>query len=148
MLLDLHTALRRQIRWSGSPISLKISQFAVIHTVKGFSIVSEADVFLEFPCFFYDPTDVGNLISGSSAFSKSMGYIWYFSIHILLNPSLMDFENDLASLWNAVSTKKWPAICSQYISVDQMKKYLIRSRCFTLYWYNGWIVFCGEPLFI
>ena len=100
MLLDLHTALRRQIRWSGSPISLKISQFAVIHTVKGFSIVSEADVFLEFPCFIYDPADVGNLISGSSAFSKSRLYIWNFSVHVLLKTSLKDFEQDLASMWN------------------------------------------------
>ena len=59
--------------WSGTPISLRIFQFVVIHTVKGFSIVNEAevDVFLELPCFFCDPTDVGNLISGSSAFSKS-----------------------------------------------------------------------------
>ena len=67
-------------------------QFAVIHTVKGFSIVSEADVFLEFSCFLYDPTDVGNLISGSSAFSKSTLYIWKISVHVLLKPSLKDFE--------------------------------------------------------
>ena len=50
-------------------------QFVMIHTVKGFTVVNEADAFLEFPCFFYDPTDVGNLISGSSAFSKSSLYI-------------------------------------------------------------------------
>ena len=62
-------------------------QFIVIHTVKGFGIVNKAevDVFLEFSCFFYDPTDVGNLISGSSAFSKSSLNIWMFSVHILLN---------------------------------------------------------------
>ena len=67
---------------------------------KGFSIVNEAevDVFLEFPCFFYDPTDVGNLISGSSAFSKSSLYIWTFSAHILLKPSLKDFEHYLVSI--------------------------------------------------
>ena len=77
-------------------------QFVVIHTVKGFSIVNEAevDVFLEFSCFFYDPTDVGNLISGSSTFSKSSLYIWKLSVHILLKPSLKDFEHYLASLWN------------------------------------------------
>ena len=70
-------------------------QFVVIHMVKGFSIVIEAevDVFLEFPCFIYDPTDVGNMISGSSAFSKSSLYIWKFSIHILLKPSLKDFQH-------------------------------------------------------
>ena len=58
----------------------------MIHTVKGFGMVNEAevDVFLEFPYFFYDPVDVGNLISGSSAFSKSSLYIWKFSVHLLL----------------------------------------------------------------
>ena len=63
-------------------------QFVVNHTVKGFSIVNEAelDVFLEFSCFFYDPTDVGNLISGSSAFSKSSLNIWKFLVHVLLKP--------------------------------------------------------------
>ena len=71
----------------------------MIHTVKGFSIVNEAevDVFLEFSCFFYDPTDVGNLISGSSTFSKSSLYIWKLSVHILSKPSLKDFERYLAS---------------------------------------------------
>ena len=64
--------LRRQVRWSNIPICLRIFQFVVIHTVKGFSIVNEAeiDVSLEFLCFFYDPADVGNLISGSYVFSK------------------------------------------------------------------------------
>ena len=64
--------------WSDIPISLRIFQFVVIHTVKGFNIVNETeiDVFLEFSCFFYDPTDVGNLISGSTAFSKSSLNIW------------------------------------------------------------------------
>ena len=73
---------------------------SLIHIVKGFSIVNEADVFLEFPCFIYDPADVGNLISGSSAFSKSRLYIWNFSVHVLLKTSLKDFEQDLASMWN------------------------------------------------
>ena len=77
-------------------------QFVVIHTVKGFSIGNEAevDVFLEFPCFFYDPTEVGNLISGSSAFSKSSLNFWKFSVHILLKPSLKNFEHYLVSMWN------------------------------------------------
>ena len=67
----------------------------MIHTVKGFGIVNKAevDVFLEFSCFFYDPADVDNLISGSSTFSKSSLYIWKFSIHTLLKPSLGDFEH-------------------------------------------------------
>ena len=70
-----------------------------MHTVKGFGIVSEAevDVFLEFSCFFYDPVDVGNLISGSSVFSKSILYIWKFSVHVLLKLSLKDFEHYLAA---------------------------------------------------
>ena len=71
----------------------------MIHKIKGFSVVSEVevDVFLEFPCFFYDPVDVGNLISRSFAFSESNLYIWNFSIHILLKPGLKDFEHYLAS---------------------------------------------------
>ena len=85
--------------WSDIPISLRIFQFVVIHTIKGFSIVNEAQVhgFLEFPCFFYDPAYVGNLISGSSAFSKSSLYIWNFSVQILLRSSLKDFEHNLDS---------------------------------------------------
>ena len=77
-------------------------QFVVIHTVKGFSIVNEAevDVFLVFSCFLDDPTDFGNLISGSLPFSKSTLNIWKFSIHVLLKSSLKDFEHYLASMWN------------------------------------------------
>ena len=75
-------------------------QFVVIHTVKGLSIVNKAevDVFLEFSCFFDYPVDVGNLISDSSAFSKSILKIWTFSVRVLLKPSLEDFEHDLASM--------------------------------------------------
>ena len=70
-------------------------QFVVIHTVKGFHVVNEAEgnAFLEFPCFLYDLTNVGNLISGSSVFLKPRLYIWKFSVHILgSKPSLKDFE--------------------------------------------------------
>ena len=76
------------------------TQFAVIHTVKGFSIVNEAEVddFLKFSCFFYDPTDVGNLISGSSAFTKSNLNTWNFSIQLLLKPSLENFEHYFANV--------------------------------------------------
>ena len=72
----------------------------MIHTVKGFGIVNETeiDAFLEFPCFFYDPENVGKLISGSSAFSKSTLYIWKFLVHVLLKPSLKDFEQTLAGM--------------------------------------------------
>ena len=72
-------------------------QFLVIHTIKGFGIVNKAkiDVFLELPCFFDDPADVGNLISGSSAFSKTSLNIWKFMVHILLKPGLQNFEHYL-----------------------------------------------------
>ena len=94
--------LRRQVRWSGIPISLRIFQFVVIHTIKGFGIVNKAEIddFLKFSCFFCDTMDVGNLISGYSAFCKSNLYIWKFSVHVLLSPSLKDFEHDLASVWD------------------------------------------------
>ena len=75
-------------------------QFVVIHTVKGFGVVNkeEVDVFLELSCFFYDPTEVGNLIAGSSAFSKSSLNIWKFSVHVLLKPHLDNFEHYFASV--------------------------------------------------
>ena len=94
--------LRRQVRWSGIPISKDFPQFVVIYTIKGFSVVSETevDVFLEFPCFFYNPADVGNLISDSSDFSKSSLYICKFLFHVLLKPSLKDFKHYLANTWN------------------------------------------------
>ena len=77
----------------------KFPQFIVIHTVKDFGIVNEAemDAFLELSCFVYDLTDVGNLISGSSAFSKSSLNIWKFSVHILLKPHLENFEHYFAT---------------------------------------------------
>ena len=76
------------------------SQFVVIDTVKGFGVINKAevDVFLEFSCFFYDPTDVCNLISGSSAFSKSSLNIWKFLVHVLLKPHLENFECYFASM--------------------------------------------------
>ena len=75
-------------------------QFVVICTVKGFGIINKAevDVFLEFSCFFYDPMDVGNLISGSSGFSKSSLNIWKFMVHVLLKPGLENFEHYFASM--------------------------------------------------
>ena len=72
----------------------------MIHTVKGFGIVNKAkvDLFLELSCFVDDPADVGNFISGFSAFSKSSLHIWKFSVHILLKPGLEGLEHDLASM--------------------------------------------------
>ena len=75
-------------------------QFVVIHTVKGFGVVNklEIDVFLELSCFFHDPADVGNLISGSSAFSKSSMNIWKFTVHVLLKSGLENFEHYFVSV--------------------------------------------------
>ena len=76
------------------------AQFVVIHTVKGFEMVNKAeiDVFLEFSCLFYDPTDVGNLISGSSAFSKPSLNIWKFSVHVKLKPSMENLKHYFGGL--------------------------------------------------
>ena len=99
--------LKRQVRWSGIPISWRIFQFVVIHTVKGFRVVidEEVDVFLEisYVFFFYDPMDVGNLISGFSACSKSSMNIWKFTVHVLLKPGLENFEHYFASVWDECS---------------------------------------------
>ena len=75
-------------------------QFVVIHTVKGFGIVNktEIDVSLELSCFFYDPADAGNLISGSSAFSKTSLNIWKFTVHVSLKPGLENFEHYFTSV--------------------------------------------------
>ena len=94
--------LKRQVRWPGIPISFRIFQLIVIHIVKGFAIVhkAEIDVFLELPCFFHDPGDVGNLISGFSAFSKTSLNIWKFTIHVSLKPGLKNFEHYFTSVWD------------------------------------------------
>ena len=93
-------------------------QFIVIHIVKGFSIVNEAEVddFLN-SCFFYDPTDTGNLISGSSAFLKSSLYIWKFSVHVLLKPSLKDFE--IFKILKDGAIKMLHSICQQIWKTQQ-----------------------------
>src|SRR5574337_406153 len=88
-----------QVVWY-SHIFENVPQYVVIHTVKGFGIVDkgEVDVFLELSCFFDNPADVGNLISGSSAFSKSSLNIWKFIVHVLLKPGLENFEHYFASV--------------------------------------------------
>ena len=77
-----------------------VPHFVVVHTIKGFSIVNKAevDMFLELSCFFDDPVDVGNLISGSSAFSKTGLNIWKFTVHVLLKPGMENFEHYFASM--------------------------------------------------
>ena len=92
--------LRRQVRWSGIPISFRIVQFVVIHTVNSIGTVNKpkVDVFLEPSCFFDDPMDVGNLISCYYAFSKSSLNNWKFMVHVLLKSGLENFEHYFASV--------------------------------------------------
>ena len=91
--------LRRQVRQSGIPISWRTFQSLLWFTVKDSGIVNQAEVLLEFSCFFYDPLDV-SLISGSSAYSKSNLNIWKFLVHVLLKPGLENFEHYFASMWD------------------------------------------------
>ena len=94
--------LKRQVRWSGIPISWRIFQFVVIHTVKGFDKVNKAeiDVFLTLSYFFNNLTDIGNLISGSSAFFETSLNIWKFMVHVLLKSGLENFEHYFTSMWD------------------------------------------------
>ena len=99
-------------------------QFIVIHTAKGFAIVNKAeiDVFLELSCFFNDPSDVGNLISGSSAFSKSSLNIWKFMGHVLLKPGLENFEHYFTRLFQILkddAVKVLHSICQQIWKTQQ-----------------------------
>ena len=100
LLLDLHTDFSGGR--SGGLVFPSLEEFSTVScdTVIGFGIVNKAEVvvFLEFSCFFNDPTDVGNLISGSFAFSKSILNIWKFTVHILLKPGLKNFEHSFASV--------------------------------------------------
>ena len=117
LILNIHTMWKQHIHEYGNvshmpapPLYFEsrylvfknFPQFVVIHTVKGFGIVNKAeiDVFLDFSWFFCDPIDVGNLISGSSAFSKSSLNFWKFSVHTLLKPGLENFEHYFASEWD------------------------------------------------
>ena len=90
-----------QVVWY-SHLFQNFPEFIVIHTVKGFSIVNKAevDVFLQLSCFFHDPADVGNLIFGSSAFSKTSLNIWKFMVHVLLKPDLESFQQYFTSMWD------------------------------------------------
>ena len=101
MLLDLHTGFSRNR--SGGLVFAALEEFStvfVIHTVKGFGLVNktEIDAFLELCCSFYDPADIGNLISGSFAFSKTSWNIWKVTVHVLLKPGLENFEHYFTSM--------------------------------------------------
>ena len=98
--------LRRQVRWSDIPISLRIFHSLLWSTQSKTNLANEAEgdfIFLDFPCFLYDLMNVGILISGSFAFSKSHLYICKFLVHVLLKPSLKDFEHYLASMWKVLN---------------------------------------------
>ena len=147
--------LRRPVRWSGIPVSLSFPQFVIIRTVEGFSVVNETevDVFLEFPCFLCDPANVGNLVSGSSAFSKPSLNIWKFSVHIMLKPSMQDFKHNLTSMgdecncllvWTFFSTallgnwdKDWPFHSCGYLTPSLPLNFEQMSEMyFSLNWYH------------
>ena len=100
--LPAYRFLKMQVRWSGIPISFRIFYSLLWSTVKGSGVVNRAeiDVFPKFSCYFYYPTDVGNLISGSYAFSKSNLNIWKFTVHILLKPGLENFKHYFTSMWD------------------------------------------------
>jgi len=99
LFLDLHTDFLEagKVVWYSNLLK-NFPQFVVIHTIKGFGIVNKAAVFLELSYCFDDPTDVGIVISGSSAFSKYSLNIWKFMVHISLKPSLENFEHYFASV--------------------------------------------------
>ena len=96
-------------------------QFAATHKVKGFSVVNEAEAvtFLEISCFFDHPPDVGNLISGSSAFSKCSLYIWKFLVYVLLKPSLKDFEYNFANMWPVFVAQSCPTLYNRWFAACQ-----------------------------
>ena len=135
---------RRQVRWFGILITLKIFQFVVIHTVKGFRVVNKAevDVFLESSWFFYHPVNIGNLISGSSAFSKSSLSIW------LLKPGLENFKHYFAIIWNECTY----TIVEQFLPLHffgiEMKTDLFQSygHCwvFQICWHIGCSTFTAS----
>ena len=142
LLLDLHKDFSGGR--SGGLVfpSKNFPQFVAVHTVKGFGVVNKAevDIFLEFSCFFDDPMDAGNLISGSSAFSKSSFNIWKFSVNILLNPCLENFEhyfatitllvrwvqwcNSLSILWHCLSLGlEWKLTFSSPVAIAEFSKF-------------------------
>ena len=117
----------------------------MIYTVKGFGIVSEteADVFLELSCFFYDPLDTGNLISCSSAFSKSSLYIWKFTVYVLLKPNLENFEHYFACMRNeSNSVVVWTFLVLPFFGIG-MKTGVLLSCGHCWVFQNCWYIECS-----
>ena len=132
-----------QVVWH-SHLFKNFPQFIVIHTVKVFGLVNKAeiDVFLELSCFFNDPVNVGNLISGSSAFSKSSLNIWKFWFTYCLKPNLDNFEHCFASMWDECNCEVvWPFFGSPFFVIG-MKTDLFQScghwRVFQICWLTYW----------
>ena len=124
-----HRFLRRHVRWPGIPVSWRIFQLVVIHIVKVFGIVSKAeiDVFQELSCIFYEPTDVGNLISGSFTFSKSSLNLWNFTVHVLLKPGLENYEHYFDSVWHEYNcVVVWASLALPFFGIG-MKTDLLQS---------------------
>ena len=126
-----------------SHLSTNFAQFDVIHTVKGFGVVSrtKVEVFLELSCFFDDPEDVGNLISGFSAFSKSNLNIWKFMVHVLLKPGLRNFEHYFANMWDECSCV-WTFFGISFLGIG-MKTYLTQSCDHCWVFHICWHIECS-----
>ena len=147
--------LKKQVSWY-SHLLKNFLQFVVIHTVKDFGVVSKAevDISLEFSWFFYDPVDIGTLISGSSTFSKSSLHIWKFTVHIMLKPGLDNFEHYFASMWDEFNS----AVNCVMSSIEQslaliffgtgMKTDLFQScghcRVFQIFWHIECSIFTAS----
>ena len=137
--------LRKQVRWSGIPISFRIFQFVLIHTVKGFSVINKAeiDVFLELSGFFYDPTHVGYLISDSPAFSKCSLNIWKSTVHVLSKPGLENFENYFASVWDKCNcVVVWMSFAVPFFDIG-MKTDLFQSCGHCWFFQFCWHIECS-----
>ena len=102
-------------------------QFVLFQTIKGFRVVNEADVFLEFSCIFCDAMDVGSLISGSSAFSNSSLNIWKFLVHVLLKTGLENFEHYFASIWMECSCVSVNILCLALLGMKTGMKLIFSS---------------------
>ena len=141
-------------RWSGIFISLRIFQFVVTHAVNE----TEVDVFLKLSCLFYDLTDVGNLISGSFAFSKSNLNIWKFLVHVLLKPGFENFEHYFVSMWDECNCVivwtsldcfslglEWKLTFSSPMATA-VKWYIVKSLSRVRFFVTAWTVAYQAPL--